>query len=591
MESPASAPANLPSRRCLALFAVVGSVGYACGVVGTLQMHHLEGGQAAWPSALYHALQLFLLDSEHYTTDVPWTLQVGRLLCGITGLAAMVAILSAALGSSLLGLLVRLRGRHVIVVGPGPISMAVARSARRAHQHVLLIGARSKAAELKLEAAGSFPTLTGSIDQESFLRRCGASSAARVLCVGRDDADNLAVAAALEHLPVPSTGQARKVLVTNPEARACLSAGPGFLAGIELVALDIDERRARRFFEQHPLDFLPLQVPASGEAPLRATLVVLGWSNFLAALVVQAGRIAHYPSAALTRVLLITPGPQPELDGFRRHWPALDEVLELSHVRFAPGDPGLRLLLLDEAERAERRHEPLTVVISGGLEVSDHLGAALWIQRLLPPGTDAARLVPDIEAAQELEDLVGSATFRADNPNVSAFVCPSLESTLSPDLEDSVDRLARGLHAEYLRSRGLARAGAADTSLRPAEKPWEHLDETFRISTRAQADHLPIKLRAIGCEVAPAAGSASGETELTRDEVELLARLEHQRWSAERRLAGWTLAPARDDRLQHHNHLVPWDELDESERYIDRDVVTGANRALRPLGLVVRRSQ
>ncbi len=56
--------------------------------------------------------------------------------------------------------------------------------------------------------------------------------------------------------------------------------------------------------------------------------------------------------------------------------------------------------------------------------------------------------------------------------------------------------------------------------------------------------------------------------------TEILARMEHARWYAERRLAGWTYAPPPKNVVHRTSpHLVPWDELDESIRQIDRDAV------------------
>ena len=43
--------------------------------------------------------------------------------------------------------------------------------------------------------------------------------------------------------------------------------------------------------------------------------------------------------------------------------------------------------------------------------------------------------------------------------------------------------------------------------------------------------------------------------------VETLARMEHDRWLAERRLAGWTQGESRDDARRIHPDLAPYDQL------------------------------
>ncbi len=51
-----------------------------------------------------------------------------------------------------------------------------------------------------------------------------------------------------------------------------------------------------------------------------------------------------------------------------------------------------------------------------------------------------------------------------------------------------------------------------------------------------------------------------------------MARMEHERWVAEKLLAGFRPG-ARDNAAKTSPYLVPWDELDEKVREIDRQAV------------------
>jgi hypothetical protein len=98
------------------------------------------------------------------------------------------------------------------------------------------------------------------------------------------------------------------------------------------------------------------------------------------------------------------------------------------------------------------------------------------------------------------------------------------------------------------------------------------------------------KLTAIGCELRR---SASGDTEvfmLTDAEVELLAKLEHERWWEERLRAGWRLGPAKDVERKLSPYLVGWDSLTEEVRNLDRDTVRGLSRFLARAGFAIRRA-
>lgn len=152
------------------------------------------------------------------------------------------------------------------------------------------------------------------------------------------------------------------------------------------------------------------------------------------------------------------------------------------------------------------------------------------------------------------------------------------------ELTDAVrDRIARAIHQKYRRDQ---RGRKPDTD--PAMQPWERLPEHLKESNRRQAEHIPEKLRAIGCTIAPARGTRAA-TAFTAEEIERLAEMEHDRWVADRRAAGWTPGPERDVERKITPYLVPWDELAEDIREYDREAVRGIPEVLAEAGLEIRR--
>ena len=74
--------------------------------------------------------------------------------------------------------------------------------------------------------------------------------------------------------------------------------------------------------------------------------------------------------------------------------------------------------------------------------------------------------------------------------------------------------------------------------------------------------------------------------ELSDGEVEHLARLEHDRWMAERLLDGWTYAPGpKDLRRKRTPWLIPWEDMPEEQRDYDRNTVHNLPRFLAQAGL------
>ncbi len=147
------------------------------------------------------------------------------------------------------------------------------------------------------------------------------------------------------------------------------------------------------------------------------------------------------------------------------------------------------------------------------------------------------------------------------------------------------EKLARAIHENYLKNQRGTKS--ADD---PGMQPWERLREDLKESNRQQADQIPEKLKVIGCSIRPAGSGETGVREFTPEEVELLAKMEHNRWMANKMAAGWTYAPPpRDDVKKTHPCLVPWEELPDDEREKDRQAVRGIPEFLATAGFEIRR--
>jgi len=147
--------------------------------------------------------------------------------------------------------------------------------------------------------------------------------------------------------------------------------------------------------------------------------------------------------------------------------------------------------------------------------------------------------------------------------------------------------LAREIHAEYLRD-GLQRGetSATNTSL----LPWDKLPETLKESNRRQADHIGLKLNAIGCSIAPLTDWEENLFVFSSDEIEVMARMEHDRWIAERKADGWKYSPKEKNvSKKTHPLLVPWGKLKEDQKDLDRNTVRNLPAFLTRTGFKIYR--
>ena len=153
--------------------------------------------------------------------------------------------------------------------------------------------------------------------------------------------------------------------------------------------------------------------------------------------------------------------------------------------------------------------------------------------------------------------------------------------------EDSrlVESMARLNHDGYLKDEQ-AKGRAAGRSL----VAYDALDEDLKHSNRDSVALIPWKLALIGCVVVDAAACPAEMAAFSNQEIQKLARYEHDRWCMEKRIAGWRKRPEEDLAQKTTPYLVDYDELPAEVQHLDIDNVRRMPGLLGALGMVVVRS-
>jgi hypothetical protein len=164
-----------------------------------------------------------------------------------------------------------------------------------------------------------------------------------------------------------------------------------------------------------------------------------------------------------------------------------------------------------------------------------------------------------------------------------------LNQTCTPDLllGGTHEVLARELHAVYLSKHPV---NEDSETISDAQVPWEQLPERLQESNRVQAANIGKTLAEAGYRITQLRDWESSEMEFTPQEVELMARNEHERWCQERRKTGWVKGSTRNDQNKIHPDLVDWDVLEDEEKEKNRRFVRGLPRSLGRAGFQIERS-
>ncbi len=145
-----------------------------------------------------------------------------------------------------------------------------------------------------------------------------------------------------------------------------------------------------------------------------------------------------------------------------------------------------------------------------------------------------------------------------------------------------IERLAQAIHELYLldaRSRGIPMGS------KPALVPWSDLPEEYRESNRNQAKQYQEYMKHIGLQIVTREEPGAPIRELDASDVEDLAEKEHERWMKEKERAGWRYGPVRDDEHKFHPDMVPWSQLPDDVREVDRMFIRAIPQTLERAGL------
>jgi voltage-gated potassium channel Kch len=552
------------------LFVLIGAAALGLGDLGVtryLDVHKPQGYDRF--DVPYFTLQLFVLGSEPLQNGgpFPWQLEVARFLAPLFTLAAVVETARVLLAGEIRRIRARLSRGHTIVCGDTPFARALIDQLLAGGQRVIRVQDEPFG---EIEAHHDrVITVVGDPRSAATLRGAGLGRARYVYICGDDDQVNHAVSVAASGLPA----RHRRlpwiyVQINRPSTCHALQARRLGAAGASRFRLDyfhVDDVAARVLYRRHELH------PPTDAAPVR--LAIAGDGTFAAALLVETAR--HWHASGGTR------------DGLQVDLIAPDAAAIAARL-------GARFAFLDRDCRIVPRDGAVDAWLSG-------LPADQGYHRIYLCPTDEAATLDQVLASPCLWAAVSGAVFLAgyrqaalaqafhgerhndllDEINGKLVMYPIETSACDAGLitDDLTERMARQVHARYL---GAARGDTTTAS----HVSWETLSESLRNANRAQVQGIAVKMQALNCVIAVRNGH---DEVITGEDVERLAELEHERWSAERGGQGWRYGPTRIDRRRRHPDLVPWDDLCDESKEKDRDAVRWITEILADEGFTIVR--
>ena len=456
---------------------------------------------------------------------------------------------------------------HLVICGDGPGAVATVKALSRSGLRVVRIcrdedpGLPERCSHLgiiNLKGSPSSPTLLG---------KARISRARALIAIDTDDGINAEIAGrAWNTVEGRRTGEALTCLVHIMEpAVTRLLTGPevwlGSRHGIRFDFFNLFQTGGAFMLAETP-------VPAKVSGGNSFHIVVIGAGRLGKSLVLHAIRLwhDHWPSGAPgpCRVTVIAADATAAVDLVQAMLPATLGLFEI-YARDMKLDSG-EFIRADFIPKGSDPPDAIFICID---DESLGLSAAVTVRERL--GTTRVPVVIRTRHSHGITTFLKTLGAGYElYQNITPF--PFLERACTQRLLfDNVHELtARAIHEGYLNQQIALGVTPAEN---PSAVPWEGLPESLKESNRRQADAIAGRLESVGCRLGVLSDWTMPLYTFSPEDLERLARIEHERWVEERKEAGWTPGPERDTQLKTTPWLIPYEDLPESEKEKDRSAI------------------
>lgn len=569
---------------------VIGVLAFIAFILGYIGFHKYFIALGEFRSKfdiIYLTLQLFVMESGSVSSPISWQLEVARWLTPILAAYTVVRAIAVIFHEQLQLLRVRFMSDHIIICGLGRKGLLLVQRFSTLGYKVLVI--EQDEGNDMIDQCGEVGAivLIGSATDQNLLRKARVHTANHVISVCGDDGVNAEVAVRAQELVGDRKGKVLTCIVHIVDPQLCL------LLGVQEIGTgSVDAFRLEFFnnFNSGASAWLK-EYPVFDEATGKINdtwphLIIVGIGRMGESLIVQMAKKWKDLSPSVKEKLHITiidKVAKSKLESLCLRYPRLKNVCNLIPFQMNIESPEFQKadFLFDNQKKCN-----ITSVFVCLDNDSSALSAALVLYDRLKKYQIpiVVRMTHDAGLASLLRgDKVSGGSFEG----LSAFGL--LDKTFKPELlfEGTHEIIARAIHESYKHKQ----EEKGETSKTNASMvPWEELPEHLKESNRRQSDYIGIKLKKIGCAIAPMTDWDAELFKFSEKEIDLLAIMEHERWMSERLQSGWTFKEGKKNvKKKTSPDLIPTEKLTKKAIELDQNPVKDLPQYLAKVGFQIYR--
>ena len=594
--------ASFVARHEWSLVGLLAVLAFMLGCVGYAQTMTFAsaGGEHTWWDVVYASLQLFIFEGPEATNGWPLHLQLARAMAPMVVLYTAAQVVWSRIHQrvALYRLLFKKR-RFVVICGIGETGFRIARDYCLNSEQTVVVIEQDPLNPLvaELENCGAIIVCGNAMDLVVLLDSRVVYARELFLCTS-DDKANIAIAKHVERLTRRLGARETKRLELIARKHQRLAVGEPAHLGLRcFLCMDTPDLyevfSAHSFFEVNSSRFAvrlfnrretiarnvfrlcapDLYYRPTSKADHPVHILFIGFEALTRELILQSALTAHYTDFRIPRVTVLCPvDRRAQVERFLHRYPHLDQT---ATIEFVYHDP----MTINAPEWHEMQSvTPFSICYVAMQHDVEGILSARRLNRLRRlSGLAALNFVVCLNQQSYLAEIIDD-DFLSIVPDKSRLpeyepieYFETLDETISIDVvvNEMLDTLARTMHNAYLKTQ-LGQGGS--TANNASLIKWSDLPEHKKRANRHAAAHVDVKLRVANC-IAYSLEAAAVEVAFPPDTrmLELLARLEHRRWMADKHLAGYSYGEVRDEDRMLHPDLIPWEILPEVDREKDRD--------------------
>ncbi len=562
------------------IITLIALISFLVGVAGFI----VESGyKISLLNAAYFSVQLFIFQFDFSDTTMNFLLETARWTAPFSLAYATVRTILIVVEEEVIGYKLRSLNRHVVICGLGSKGFRLAKELMG--EKVVIIESNPTNEFISICKDMGMIVLVGNATNKHILDKVGTGKAKYIFAVTDKDDINIAIAIRAYELKSEcfKTVPEKRMLFTGSKDKMEQS-----LSKMLRCYVHIGNLKLQSLFKQHYLfkihddnfesiifnifnicatetifNFIQKNYHLTTSVyRSQLHILIVGFGFMGESLLVEAAKMCHFSNGKKLKVTILDKKAKKREAQFRLEFLHHEKLDDLIDVQFIPYDAKA----INNWEILSIQGEiPFNAVYICAGDEASRIFVSLNLNKLLS-------MVPIrvfLPEKSGFTPLFGTGHIFAKTQNIEVYNMAEKAYVVEKIIREGLEDLARIIHEEYF-ERESKKSGSDEENIF-SHKNWLSLPEEDKELNMAAALQIPIKLGIIGYDILSLHNIS--QFQFTDNDVEILSKISHKQWMAERLLSGWTHGNLRDSEEKKHPDLVNWESLSEQSKEKQREFV------------------